>query len=190
MKVSYWLVFKSEEIKIFDLDFEFETELPAVYSFEIRFDPKTDIETESIIRKKYAEYSGLHNKLFSVPELLKILLANGYSLKSKTNHSEWILTKEYFPVVYQAVRNSQIVTIGSYYYTSTSFIEDGLISFCDQLDQLIGVSGMIKILLLEGLSSGYSIVAIEPDANTLLAGMDSGGNILSNFESILNFLTK
>lgn len=190
MDTEYFLVTSDQSIPLFKLPFEYKAEEPAIFDFCAKFQCQRDLVAEDVIRDQYFLYSGRPAAGSSPLILLKILLANGWSIRSLTEDDrEFTLAKDHFAITYEGHSDSQIIQIGSFFRTSTANADEQFPEFCKWLDSLCGVNGMAKNLGQQFLISGFSIAANENKKLTWLAKADERGGIIAAIETTLIYLS-
>ena len=169
MDIEYQLGFKDEWITICRESFHYKSEDILLFSLESDSKFKRDRNVEQNIRDLYAIHSGRYDSASEVTELLKLLLANGFTLKSFEQKSQFTLIKCFFPVVYVASSFERTVTIGDYWETTTTNPLTQLKRYCNWQDQLTGVKNLSFYLLNQIFKSGYQIIARNRNqVNTIL----------------------
>lgn len=188
MESKYFIVFKDLCLPLFRLDYEYKNEGPAVIDFRIRMTGNRDLAAEDIIRDLYAKFRGRHDSLSNPVDLLGILLANGCSLQLQNDQGNFDLCKDHFPISFEAKSAKKTIRIGDYYRTSVSNLGEQFIYFGQWMDRLTGVNGMHRHMICQFISAGLSIVAREPDKETILISVNALGDILGGDETLLTDL--
>jgi hypothetical protein len=120
MDIEYRLGLKNEWIPICRESFHYKSEDILLFALETNSTFRRDRKLEQIIRDLYAIHSGRYDCASDIIELLKLLLANGFILKSIEQKSHFILIKSFYPIEYVASSIEREVSIGHYWETPTS----------------------------------------------------------------------
>ena len=163
MDIEYQLGFKNEWIPICRESFHYKSEDILLFALETNSTFRRDRKLEQIVRDLYAIHSGRYDCASNIIELLKLLLANGFSLKSTEQKSQFTLIKSFYPIEYVASSIEREVTIGLYWETTISNPLNQLKSYCDWQDQLTGVKDLSFYLLNQISESGYQIISRNRD---------------------------
>ena len=188
MESKYFILTKESGVPLFTLEYDHKNEGPAVIDFQIKMASKRDLKAEDTIRDLYAKFRKRYDHVSDPIDLLGILLANGHSLQIQKDADTFDLYKDYFPISFEARSLSKTIRLGDYYRTTTTSVDEQFIQFSNWIDQLSGLVGMSHHMACQCLLAGFSIVACEPDKETILVEVDHQGTILGGQEAALNYL--
>jgi hypothetical protein len=169
MDTEYQLGFKDDWITICRESYPYKSEDILLFALETKTSFRSNRKIEDYIRNLYAIHSGNYDNSSDTLTLLKLLLANGFSVRSFDQNSRIKLIKSFYQIEYVAVSQEREVTIGNYWETTISNPLKQLRSYCKWQDQLTGVKGLSLYLLNQISKGGYQIIARNRDhVNTIL----------------------
>lgn len=169
---------------LFECEYLYKNEGPATIDLENRLSIRRDLILEDTVRDLYGQFIQRYDHVSSPIDLIKILLANGYTLRAQNQPS---LYKDYFQIKYVALRGTEHIEIERFYITSTDNHLDRLHSVAAWSDRLCGCPGFFKELIFNYMQAGFSIYA---DIGKLipLIEVDTTGNVISADDHITKFL--
>lgn len=171
---------------LFECEYLYKNEAPATIEVENRINIRRDLILEDAVRDLYGQFNQRYDHVSSPTELLRILLANGYTLRAQNQPR---LYKDYFQIKYVALRGTERIQIECFYFTPTDNHLDQLHSVAAWSDRLCGCPGFLKELIFKYMQAGFSIYA---DIGKLvpLIEVDTAENVISADDHIAKFLLK
>lgn len=184
MSYSYFLEKDAQSYFLFKSTYLHKNEGPAVFDLEAILAINRNLDIEDVIRDLYGSFRNRYDHVSKPLDLLRLLLANGCSLKAQGYPS---LYKDHFHIKYIAIRGSESLDIEDFLTTSTATLQENLQSVADWSDNLCGCSGMFKEILITHIRAGYSIYS-DSGKLTQLIEVSPSGIILSAQDDIAKFL--
>lgn len=169
---------------LFECEYLYKNEGPATIDLENRLSIRRDLILEDTVRDLYGQFIRRYDHVSSPINLLRILLANGYTLRAQNQPS---LYKDYYQIKYVGLRGTERIEIEQYYFTPIDDRLDQLHSIAAWSDRLCGCPGFFKELIFKYMQAGFSIYA---DIGKLvpLIEVDNSGNVISADDHIAKFL--
>lgn len=169
---------------LFQSGYLHKNEGPAIIDLESMLGIQRNLELADTVRDIYGDFHQRYDHVSMPMDLLRILLANGYSIRAK---GQKVLYKDHFKIVYIAICDSERIEIEQFYFTLTDGPFKRLQSVANWSDRLCGCPGLFKEMIFKYIEAGFSIYA-DSGKLTLLIEVDTFGKIISVDDYIAKFL--